>query len=668
MKLQEIWIENYGSFAGEHRFQLADRGLVIVLGDNQDEPRMNSNGSGKSTLFDALDWCLFGKVPRDDHADSVVHEGASGCRVVVSIYDDDGTTIQVIRERAKGPKLSLLVDGKDVTALDTSETQKLIEEILGLDRDVFHAAVLFGQTDLFRFADSTSDAERMEVLTKILQLNDIDVWLETAKTKRAEISGRWEKVEQALVAKRVGLQALEDELPTFEAQARQWEDDRALKLRQAIAQVDAHRSSVAEYQALVDRRDRVERNYQQVLTECRETVLDLSAFEGPVKEARARQARERGLAESCAAQGRGLNKQIEDMQNLGTGDCTRCGQPVSPEHIAAEVAALTAKRDALRAEYKLHDVAANKAMADARAAEAARDEQRRLHYEADKENNRIVQEARAQLDQVAQAEKYVAQMQAAIDTIRAEMAKLQEKPNPWHEREGVHRERIDTMRAEITALEVENQDDTERLKYLDFWIAGLGPKGLKSYVIDSKLQEMTDAANHWVKVLTGGTVWVRFETQTKGRTTKTLRNQLNIRVFRYNPDGSISERNYKSWSGGEKQRVSLGIDFGLSRLIAQRSRKQYDVLILDELFRHLDQAGREAVVDMLHELRREKSSVFVVDHDNEFQGAFESRVLIQKRHRQSRIVEDTVHAEEKPSPAPRVRRVPARHPVPAPAQ
>jgi DNA repair exonuclease SbcCD ATPase subunit len=83
----------------------------------------------------------------------------------------------------------------------------------------------------------------------------------------------------------------------------------------------------------------------------------------------------------------------------------------------------------------------------------------------------------------------------------------------------------------------------------------------------------------------------------------------------------------------------LGIDFGLSRLIAQRSRKQYDVLILDELFRHLDQAGREAVVEMLQLLKKEKSSVIVVEHDSEMQGAFEHRVVVTKENGCSRIVE-----------------------------
>ena len=66
------------------------------------------------------------------------------------------------------------------------------------------------------------------------------------------------------------------------------------------------------------------------------------------------------------------------------------------------------------------------------------------------------------------------------------------------------------------------------------------------------------------------------------------------------------------------------------------------MLILDELFRHLDQGGREAVIEMLHHLRREKSSVIVVDHDSEFQGAFENRVIVRK-HNQRSVIEEIDH-------------------------
>ena len=63
MIIESVEIENYGAFHGCHYFKLTDRGLTLVLGDNQDELRMNSNGSGKSTIFDALDWFPGGIMP-----------------------------------------------------------------------------------------------------------------------------------------------------------------------------------------------------------------------------------------------------------------------------------------------------------------------------------------------------------------------------------------------------------------------------------------------------------------------------------------------------------------------------------------------------------------------------------------------------------------------------
>lgn len=669
MKLQEITIEDYGSFAGIHRFQLNDRGLVIVLGDNQDEPKMNSNGAGKSTLFDALDWALFGEVPRGDHVDSIVYERATGgmCRVEVVLHDDDdGSVIQIGRIRAKTSTVQLIVNNEDVTNLDTKETQKQIDDILGLDRSVFHAAVLFGQTDLFRFADSTSDAERMKVLTKILQLGDIDIWLDNTKEKRTKAEHDKESADQALVAHKAALEAAERELPTFEQNASAWENERAVSLRQAVVQLDEFRTSIAEHEKVVVTKPQVEANYQQTLTEYRHVVLDLSSFEASIKELRAIEATARGQAASCIAQGKQLNNQITEMQNLGTGNCTRCGQLISAEHVAKEVADLTVKRDELRANYSGHDVAAKQAATDAEHWEHEREKQRQAHYEADKENNRISQEAKTQLDQIAQSEAYLAKAKDHTEHLQKTMVDLQKKPNPWRERERVNLERIANYKAELSKIEEATTQADERIKYLDFWIQAFGPKGLKSYILDNKLQEMTDAANQWVKLITGGTIWIRFETQKKGRTTKALRNNFTTRVFRWNSNGSISERNYKSWSGGEKERVSLAIDFGLSRLIAKRAKKQYDILILDELFKHLDQLGREAVVEMLHELRKEKSSVFVIDHDSEFQGAFENVITIEKRNGQSKIVEDT-HAE-KQNTTPRQQRVPVRQPIQSSAE
>lgn len=664
MKLQEITIANFGSFTGEHKFRLADRGLVIVLGDNADEIRMNSNGSGKSTLFDSLDWCLFGKVPKGDSADSVIsdHAGKDLCEVTVELEDDDGSHVMVRRWRGSTNGLMLVVDGEELTKLDTKETQTDIEAILGLDRDVFHAAVLFGQTDLFRFADSTSDVERMDILTKILQLSEIDEWAERAKELRNETTQALHQFEVEMVSTNAKICALEGEIPSYDRQSTQWETERAESLRSAVQALDGHRTSIAEYEKVVAKKATVESNLEAARAHA-PIPLDLSAFDEHLSELRYTAATYRGDASALISGGKSLNIQIEQMQRLGAGDCSRCGQPITAEHIAKEVQALSVRRDDLREAYKVADQAASQAEAVVQKTEAEREENRRLHYEADKAASATLQEALEHLKTVQQSEEYLRKAVEYVGHLQKTMVETQAKVNPWSTRRGETQATIGAMRAVI----VENQEKThilsERGGLLDFWVTAFGPKGLKNYILDSKLQEMTDAANQWVSVLTGGTVWVRFETQKLGKSSKALRNNLNVRVFRYNPDGSISERNYKSWSGGEKQRVSLGIDFGLSRLIAKRSAKSWDVLILDELFKHLDQSGREAVVEMLQQLRREKSSVFCIDHDSTFQGAFEHRVVIQKQNGQSRILEENNAPEEKPVTKKKRNRVPARHPV-----
>ncbi|GAG40593.1 unnamed protein product, partial [marine sediment metagenome] len=247
------------------------------------------------------------------------------------------------------------------------------------------------------------------------------------------------------------------------------------------------------------------------LTEYRDVVLDMSAFDGPLREHRAAHARDTGNAVACVAQGRVLNRQIDEMKNLGTGDCTRCGQPITPEHIAKEVADLEVQRDSLRVDFQTHDAAAKQAQETIDRIEADRAEHQRLHVEAERENTRISAESRVQLGQIKQSEDYLSKAVAHTAHLQKTMADTQAKVNPWLDREAQHQNRISELRANIEAMADERSTAGDKEKYIAFWIQGFGPKGLKNYILDSKLQEMTDAANQWVKLITGGTIWVKGE-------------------------------------------------------------------------------------------------------------------------------------------------------------
>lgn len=630
MKFKSLHWQNYGSYYGEHEINLFNLGLLLVLGQNHDEPRANSNGSGKSTPWEALDWCLWGTIPKGDHVDSVINaEAGKDCSVTVWFEDDAGRQVIVERFRkVKGRRdgkesgLVLQIDGVDQSCLDVAETQARLEAILGLDRDVFHAAVMFSQNDAWRFADGT-DAERIEILTRVLQLGEIDEWLTRAK-KLADAT-RMDRLtcEGALTGYKATLSSLQS--VDFAKQIEDWEQARRTHLMQIdtkILEVQAQareiRSRAADETGTMNRLRELEANApREPQAPNWQAELDAEAnIKGQML------ALERRSAE--------IRTRVARLRDSWTGTCAECGQVVSKDHIDRECDRLSLELIPLANQVRQYsnELAAvlNRRHLLSREHDSQMDVYRGLvtrHANEKAGLQKVLWQAQELRKQAAEADAYATQQAQQRQQVVAQQ-------NPWIAKQLEIAKQMEAVRIDLATCEGRLNGLTERLQILDFWVEACGPKGLKSYILDTRLQEMTDAANQWVKLLTGGTFWVRFETQTLGRSGK-LANKINIRVFQYQRNGQIVERNYKSWSGGQKARVSMGVDFGLSRLVAARARGRYDLLILDEVFKHLDRAGREAVVEMLHALRSEKSSVIVIDHDAEFGASFENVLWVDYR-------------------------------------
>jgi DNA repair exonuclease SbcCD ATPase subunit len=641
MHIVSVILDDYGAYLGRHEFCVSDRGLVLVLGENLDEPKMNSNGAAKSTLFEAIDWALFGVPSKGDHADSVVHDEAEGCGVSVVVQDDNGSVGVVERRRPSAVKFE--VDGEKRTAPDSRETQRLINQWLGLDREVFHAAVFFGQEDLQRFADA-KDSQRMEILTRIIpELAEIDILLERAKERR--------KTQEPIhaEAKRI-LDSLSGEISALEGYdftqgIQQWERERADRVigmknelgtkqqeQTALMATTQHRSQWQEAIAEFERRPRAEvpRTIQGLDT----TRVSLGHF----REQRA----------SLEGEKKQYETQLHQIQRTGLGRCPVCGTVVSQEHLAYESQRLQNEIAArMQAMKSLND---NITMLQREESELIRrlDQEVAKVKQQQRQENDWLFKARSALHECMIAQENINRLGKEMESLVLRITTEQQAENPFHVQQKTTEERLIQLRVDWRRAKALEAQSSEALDALEFWVDAFGPHGLKSLILDTKLQELTDAANEWVRLLTGGTMWVRFESQRLGRTTKTLRNAPSIRVFRYQPDGRVLERNYRSWSGGEKQRVSWAVDFGLSRLVARRASKKWDLLILDEVFKHVDSRGGQAVVEMLSYLQREKNSIFVIEHDSTFQGHFESVITVQKQRGRSRIIEASNEKEQEP--------------------
>lgn len=733
MRCDKLVLENYGSYQGSHELPLADQGLVYILGDNRDEPRMNSNGAGKSSgTCEALEWCCFGVVPKGDHVDSIVNE-AEGKNTSVTAYWSDGPNYGLVikRFRKQGGKthgVQVWVNGEEKTTLDGAETQRLIERELGLDHQVFRAAVVFGQGDRFLFADA-GDKDRLAVCTKIFQMEEIDTWLETAKGLREQTKPLVEGWQRELTTRQARLDEHAALQAKVQEQADAWEQEKARVLRAFEVNLQGRAESV----------EGMRRNL--AAAEAALAALPAADSEPPpeppeIAAARARKVEvaERWSAASyaqvpkppelavLAAERQDLEREqanlradwrvagekraeylaaAERYRQLGVGTCSTCGQDVTQEHLDREIQKLDEQAtfyQGLQAghesngkalEAQLQDVCRRVLEAEQAHQAAVAEQQRKaadLHAELSRAENEVRTLESQYREAVADHRHRLAQRQSAqaeVERLQGYLAQSEQETRRMEaDREAKAAEvcpfvvqddgAVADLRAAVVEAEGHVAQGEHRLKLIQFWIDACGPSGIKNYVLDTRLHELTQAANQGVMAMTGGTHWVQLDTVTAGRTTKTARNKINVRVFKYNPDGSVVERGYRSYSGGERQRVSLGIDFGLAGLIAHRARKQYEVLFLDELFRHLDQAGKEAVVDLLHQLRQTKGSVFVIEHDNEFRQHFDREVLVIKEGGRSRFVLEGsngtsgANPEAQPASAQGDSDLPAPGPVPGP--
>lgn len=627
MKIGKVYLCNFGSFHGVHKVSMDGRGLVFVVGVNHDEPKMESNGAGKSTLFDAVDWALFGKPPKKDKADSIINEKAGkACWVIVELKRKDEPSAYVYRYRGmpEGNGVKFYVDtGKEWTnasLMDSKETDARIEDYIGMDRDIFLAAVYRQQGDSFNFADAT-DTERKRILSRILpELSECDQLLESAKAKAAEAKT---KVDTKLSQ----IQSWENQLEQFKATDHgkayeEWEKNRQEKLQHAVAWRDHAYATWQNAQEEVQNLGAWKANLAQLQPPQLQNQWEKELEHRKLGHGKLCTHRD-NLVAQCSA----LEAQRQKFQTMGVGQCSECHQEVSGEHLQKEVARLTEEVTQLKARIQKGEELIQTAWSDVQVATQ--------HQAQEKAANDAAWQAYANEKAAAEAEvKRLGSidLQALATAYQQADANVNAIGKEQFAVPDVQKD-IDDLTQKIAAAKLQKEQDASVMQHWAWWVEALGNKGIKSYILDARVEKMTEAANAWVQAMTGGTMWVRFETQSqtaKGQ----LNESFNVRIFRHNPDGTITERNYRSWSGGEKKRVALAIDQGLSELVAGRAQEPWSLYIIDESFRqHMDSGGREAVFELLQGLKRD--SIFVVDHDKEMAGQFENHLEVHIKDRAS---------------------------------
>jgi DNA repair exonuclease SbcCD ATPase subunit len=182
-KIKNITVKNFMSVGNQTQAVDFDKeALTLVLGENVDlggDDSGSRNGTGKTTIVNALSYALYGQALTNIKKENLINKTNAKHMLVTVGFDVKGQSYRI--ERGRKPNvLKLFVNDQeqltkedDDSQGDSRETQKVIEELLGMSHTMFkHLVALNTYTEPFLSMRAADQREVIEQLLGITLLSE----------------------------------------------------------------------------------------------------------------------------------------------------------------------------------------------------------------------------------------------------------------------------------------------------------------------------------------------------------------------------------------------------------------------------------------------------------------------------------------------------------------
>jgi DNA repair exonuclease SbcCD ATPase subunit len=151
-------------------------------------------------------------------------------------------------------------------------------------------------------------------------------------------------------------------------------------------------------------------------------------------------------------------------------------------------------------------------------------------------------------------------------------------------------EQMGEHRATIAKLE-------DKVPYLDYWIKAFGDGGIRSFILGEIVPILNARVSYWLQFLIENRINLKFD------------NDLTEKIEKL--DAKFA---YRGMSGGELQRIDLGIALAFAQVMMLSSGASPSIIFLDEVGTNLDGPGIEAIYNTICELARERQVLVTTHH------------------------------------------------------
>lgn len=189
-------VEAWDCFAYEHLLFNFEDGIHSIEG---------VNGSAKTSVFMVLEQGLFNRNSKGTRIDEVNNTITGKPYEIKVTFTKTSDEYLVINSRKSGT-IEIYKNGKPKHVKRIPDNLKIIEDILGVDFNMFQDLIYQSPKSSINLLERDSDASRKAFLNNILALDEIDESLEKFKVRDKELSGK------------------NGQLETLKAQIRKYED------------------------------------------------------------------------------------------------------------------------------------------------------------------------------------------------------------------------------------------------------------------------------------------------------------------------------------------------------------------------------------------------------------------------------------------------------------
>lgn len=648
IRFKEVNGEGFSCFFKPFALSLDNLGLVLVVGDNKDSTSATSNGGGKTALIKTVTWALYGEFIDGDKGIEVIHKEAKKARASILFVDDESNAAYEITriQQKNNQKLSLQVfkfDSDDWAPFEGSskkETQKKIDQIVGMDYKTWCNTVLYGKTLNARFADrNAEDKDRKNVLKQIFNLEVFDYAREIVFNKNKENSKEIDRLKEKILVVEKEIECLDvdklliqrDNWDTFQANK---SNSHEIKIKDFYVKINKLKSTENDA-ALKNEKNKLNKELKKkviVIKDLEAELLEDQVIDS-INDQWTRQSKDldvlcKKLAKYEAFEAQ-LNKQLELLTEDNCPVCT------------------SSLKEGIGAEYKNNLLGM---LEEAKKDQVTtKQEIKELESKIDK-NNEIVSKQKVLVNKKLSLEKECLLIKESLNKLKTKKDKceteikycldrikehqeaineLHQETNPFNELYNSAVASSEALQQQLNELRVSYEGAEEKALYNAFWLKAFSDKGIVSFIIDGILPKLNQLTNDKLQVLSDGDITVTYDSETINKSGD-VRDKISMNTV-------IEGLDNVTPSSAQEKKISLATAFALMDLVASRQDKKIDIQLLDEPFDSLDKVGKQRAIAMLNEQCEHKGTILATSHDADVVGAFTNRIVVERENKKSEI-------------------------------